>query len=225
MQTGVTNNKDITFRNNILADSVMQASIVFSAVKFYNNTFYRCNVGGNTLLQFAWYDPSDPTVQPRGVAYGGQVLNNAFVECNTSSFPGCTQAGVTWDGNRWVTWTNPSPPLDLVSDYNYTGGPNGEPKTTFNEPHGINGGSAGFVAAPESNCRLMASSRQVSYLDEGAPQGGCISPPALQAGFFNIMRIEMLDILSISCLALFPLPCHTPMTLLCSARRHARSKC
>lgn len=84
-----TNLWGITLRNNVFEDSNMQCSISIPNVKFHNNTFYRCS-NGASLMGFNWYDPSESSTW-RGAAYGGQVLNNAFVEC--SGFYTATSAG------------------------------------------------------------------------------------------------------------------------------------
>lgn len=85
-QAGMTKVADpakwgIVFRNNLFVGGSMQCSIVIPNVHFYNNTFYRCSNGGD-LLTFTFYDASAPGW--RGEAYGGRVVNNAFVECSGS---------------------------------------------------------------------------------------------------------------------------------------------
>ena len=69
----------VTIRNNVFEDSGMQCSIDIPNVKFYNNTFRRCSNGG-TLLDFAFYDPG--WTMFRGAAWGGAVVNNAFIDCS-----------------------------------------------------------------------------------------------------------------------------------------------
>ena len=76
-----TNKWGIVFKNNVFEDSNMQASIDISNVKFYNNTFRNCTAGGGAILAFAFYDPNWIGYF-RGYAYGAEVKNNAFVNCN-----------------------------------------------------------------------------------------------------------------------------------------------
>ena len=80
----------VTVRNNLFTEANMQCSIVLPNIRFYNNTFYRCDNGAH-LLGYTFYDP-DPANRPyfRGEGYGGVVLNNAFIEC------GGGRAGAGW---------------------------------------------------------------------------------------------------------------------------------
>src|ERR1035441_1668555 len=82
----------VIFRNNVFMDSTMQCSIDIPNVRLYNNTFVRCS-NGTSLLGFAFYDPTWSLF--RGSAYGGAVVNNAFIDCSGtySSTPSGPQQG------------------------------------------------------------------------------------------------------------------------------------
>lgn len=80
--TVASNLWSITLRNNLFENGNMQCSIDVPNVRFHNNTFYKCSNGAG-LFSFAFYDPgSSGDDYYRGSAYGGEMLNNAFVECS-----------------------------------------------------------------------------------------------------------------------------------------------
>jgi hypothetical protein len=92
-QTKVTTNSlwGIVIRNNVFKDSTMQSSIDLPNVRFYNNTFLRCDNGGE-LLDYNFSDPLGN--DPRGTPYGGQVFNNAFINCSGSYSSLAKQEGI-----------------------------------------------------------------------------------------------------------------------------------
>jgi hypothetical protein len=287
----------ITLQNNLFEDSNMQSSIDIPQVKFFNNTFFRCS-NSTMLLGFGFYEPGG-----RGTAYGGVVMNNAFIECsgwysvtaagaqqgvltathaggegrtgsgygrifagsgilsvsgtytnlsgavtggmiyivglgdlyplaatnfgngsfsqditmvqrqkgvslamqwgaynafrlglriNTSAFPDGEISG------RMLAYT-PEPPLDVVTDYNYVGGPAGASQKGFAEKHGINGGNpelvgmSGLNLAPMTNSPLVGAGTNLSGLfaidfnGKARPASGPWSIGAFEAGSVNAL--------------------------------------
>lgn len=78
-----TNLWGITLRNNVFEDSVLQCSIDTANARLFNNTWLRCGSSDKTpIINFTFYDPKWD--QYRGAAYGGRVVNNAFIDCNTA---------------------------------------------------------------------------------------------------------------------------------------------
>lgn len=135
---------DWTFRNNVFAGFNVGASVDIPNCRWYNNTFYECNPQGS-VINYAFINPNGR--DPRGEAYGGAIINNAFIAC------GFTSQYLGWYGQMVDTSYTPNPAPDLFTncDYNFvcqldfsskmvgTGYPSTDP-FKFSEPHGINGG-------------------------------------------------------------------------------------
>ena len=151
-QDGVADIRDWTFRNNIFENINYQANIFAPGFKFYNNTFYHSdqNTGGPLIFN------NNPSI---GVANGGVVMNNLFIDCGSRPLKSgwyLLDAGLT----------------GFQADYNYVAGPEsaGFPsKQGFDEAHGINGGDPKFVSISGSDFGLQADSPAI---DSGAAISG-----------------------------------------------------
>lgn len=163
-----------TFKNNLFMDIAFQASCTIPDVKYYNNTFIRCNYlnGGHALTfservyqSFSTWDGSTGT----NYAHNIDIKNNIFVDCGNS----LTNRG--WYGFSG-TLTNLSADYNYVSKFNYNpvkqdvqqrdiGSPGGWDTFGWWEDHGINGGNPSFVNTNTSNYRLLNTSfiKDVGY--------------------------------------------------------------
>lgn len=159
--------RDWTFRNNVFVDIALQASCSVQGIKYYNNTFVRCNYqNGGHVLSFGSrdyngvgvYDGSSGTDS----AHGTQVINNIFLDCG--------------DARNTVGWYAIGTELtNVIADYNFVG-KNGFQAVRINEdhvavggevpwngfrwwePNGINGGDPRFVNATMLNFHLRSNS-------------------------------------------------------------------
>lgn len=161
--------RDWTFRNNVFEDIALQGSCTTPGIKFYNNTFIRCNYkNGGHVLTFGKraFDGAGVYDGSSGVdhAHGAEVLNNVFLDCG--------------DARNTVGWYSFGDTLtNVIADYNfvaknnytevqagayavgvYTNGVAAWNNFRFYEPHGINGGNPQFVNELASDYRLQATS-------------------------------------------------------------------
>ncbi|MGE3309825.1 MAG: choice-of-anchor Q domain-containing protein [Limisphaerales bacterium] len=166
---------DWTFRNNLFVDVALQASCTIPRVKYYNNTFIRCNYknGGHALtFSVRTYQSFSTYTGATGnnYAHEAQVFNNVFVDC-----------GITNYNRGWYGFS--SELNGIAANYNYVGKngylPVREDKLrraigssggwdTFGwfEPNGVNGGDPRFVNPSVANYRLLSNS---PIADTGTP--------------------------------------------------------
>ena len=155
-----------TFRNNIFI-GLRTVAVSFPYCFFYNNLFYQCGAGGVSAISMSWYNPSGSLQW--GESYGGEVRNNAFVDCAE----GAANQG-------WYAMTPDSDYTPLAGrsigvtvtngvDYNYVcistntwagANPGTYPGQSwkFYEYHGVNGGDPRFVSLATCNFRLQSNS-------------------------------------------------------------------
>jgi hypothetical protein len=165
------------FCNNLFIDIALQASCTIPNIKYYNNTFVRCNtVNGGHALSFGgrYYDGSSVYSGATGTnwAHGARVINNIFLDCGDSTF-----------NKGWYAFN--ADLTDVVADYNYVGKVGfskvdedaeqryvGDPRgwSTFDwwEPHGINGGDPGLVGATTG---LLSLRPESPLIDQGRSLG------------------------------------------------------
>lgn len=135
---------DWSWRNNLFVNVDWVMSIYAEHFRFYNNIFLRSgrNTAGPLLFR---------TSDDRGNGNYGRLYNNMFVECGSK--PDSPELG-------W--YHEIGAPLDLRADYNLVIGTGaGTAKTTFTEPHGLNGIAPIFVnmyATGADGFRLQAVS-------------------------------------------------------------------
>jgi hypothetical protein len=155
--------RDWTFRNNVFEDIALQASCVVEGIKYYNNTFIRCNYknGGHPLIFSSVYHKKK---DGWGYAHGAEVVNNVFLDC------GNERNNVGWYSFE-KTLTN------VVADYNFVSKNGYAPVVSgtypvgtyidgvamwdtrkFYEVHGINGGDPLFVSVASGDYRLTSGS-------------------------------------------------------------------
>jgi hypothetical protein len=133
---GVSEMGNWQFRNNIVYEVDLQASLGIPNLRFYNNIFYRCNkVNEGHVLYFN--------------RNGGKAYNNVFLDCG----------GDDQMNKGWYQFT--AGLTDVAADYNYTAkagyvavtedsnqipiGTEGWDNFGWWENNGINGGNPGFV--------------------------------------------------------------------------------
>lgn len=157
-----------TFRNNLFMGISRPAMIGVRNVQFLNNTFYKCNTNliggpGGPVLLFGSITNDTYTNFVASSGHGGQVLNNVFLDCG-----GLTNTSLGWytfetqltnvaaDYN--YVGKNNYQPVDLNTNYQAVGDAGGWGKTTWWEPHGINGGNPLFVNESGFDFRLQNGS-------------------------------------------------------------------
>lgn len=158
---------DWTFRNNLFVDVAFQASCTIPRVKYYNNTFIRCNyANGGHALNFGarTYQAFSTYTGATGInyAHNPEVLNNVFIDC-----------GITNYNRGWYGFS--SEVNGAVADFNYVGkngflpvradklnrivgSIGGWDSFGWFEPNGINGGDPKFVNPAAGNYRLLPNS-------------------------------------------------------------------
>lgn len=67
-----------TFKNNLFLNVEYAFQTYVKEVSFYNNTFYRCGTNTGHPLLFR-------TLESRGTADNGRIINNAFIHCGSDS--------------------------------------------------------------------------------------------------------------------------------------------
>jgi hypothetical protein len=183
--------RDWTFINNLFVDVALQASCTIPEVKYYNNTFIRCNkVNGGHALTFGarYYDGRsvDDGSSGTNYAHGARVINNVFLDC------GDTTSNKGWYGFNTVL-------TNIVADYNFVsknsfssvkldsqqrevGSSGGWSSFDWWEPNGINGGDPRFVSYWLGNYALLPDSPLIDrgqilpgivadYIGNSRPQG------------------------------------------------------
>lgn len=158
---------DWLFRNNLFVDIALQASCTIPGIRYYNNTFIRCNTGnGGHALNFTSrvYKPESVYANVSGTnyAHGAEVVNNIFVDCGNDFINrgwyafAANLKGVNADYN-YVS-KHGYKPVAQDSQRRIVGSSTGWSTFDWWEPNGINGGDPRFQNPAVADYRLHPDS-------------------------------------------------------------------
>jgi hypothetical protein len=137
--------RDWTFRNNVIARTLLACNVNAPGFEFYNNLFWECTTNTGHVI----YPGTNPD---RGIAYNTIIENNFFIGCGSQPY-------------KYGTYYIPSLLVeDLIGDYNYfaQSEDNGfiarDSDTNPQEVHGINGGDPLFANTSTDNFQVSINS-------------------------------------------------------------------